>query len=83
LGDRILAATPVNVLIGFRQRWQVEVTFEEVRAHLGVETQRQWSDKSDFAHDSCSIRIILAGYTFGQRAANTAAVLVTPNGLVS
>jgi DDE superfamily endonuclease len=26
------------------QRWSVEVTFEEARAHLGVETQRQWSD---------------------------------------
>jgi hypothetical protein len=25
-------------------RWQMEVTFHEVRAHLGVETQRQWSD---------------------------------------
>jgi DDE superfamily endonuclease len=24
-------------------RWNEEVTFEEVRAHLGVETQRQWS----------------------------------------
>ena len=24
----------------------MEVTFEEVRAHLGVETQRQWSDKA-------------------------------------
>ncbi len=23
--------------------WLIEVTFEEVRAHLGVETQRQWS----------------------------------------
>ena len=30
----------------FVQRWQLEVTFEEVRAHLGVETQRQWSDKA-------------------------------------
>ena len=30
----------------FVRRWQVEVTFEEVRAHLGVETQRQWSDKA-------------------------------------
>jgi hypothetical protein len=28
------------------RRWQVEVTFSEVRAHLGVETQRQWSDKA-------------------------------------
>ena len=28
------------------QRWNLEVTFEEVREHLGVETQRQWSDKA-------------------------------------
>lgn len=26
------------------QRWSVEATFEEGRAHLGIETQRQWSD---------------------------------------
>ena len=25
-------------------RWSLEVTFEEGRAHLGIETQRQWSD---------------------------------------
>jgi len=25
-------------------RWNVEVTFEEARAHLGLETQRQWND---------------------------------------
>jgi hypothetical protein len=30
----------------FVLRWQVEVTFEEARAHLGVETQRQWSEKA-------------------------------------
>jgi hypothetical protein len=30
----------------FLYRWQVEVTFQEVRTHLGVETQRQWSDKA-------------------------------------
>jgi hypothetical protein len=28
----------------YTRRWQVEVTFEEMRAHLGVETQRQWND---------------------------------------
>jgi hypothetical protein len=39
-----LTATAQQILLWFRQRWQVEVTFEEVRAHLGVETQRQWSD---------------------------------------
>ncbi len=34
-----------QVLAWFVQRWQLEVTFREVRDHLGVETQRQWSDK--------------------------------------
>ena len=27
-------------------RWSLEVTFEEGRAHLGIETQRQWSDQA-------------------------------------
>jgi hypothetical protein len=27
-------------------RWNLEVTFEEVRAYLGFETQRQWSDQA-------------------------------------
>lgn len=35
---------PGQILDWFMQRWQVEVTFEETRAHLGIETQRQWSD---------------------------------------
>lgn len=33
-----------DILCWFLQRWQAEVTFEDVRAHLGVESQRQWSD---------------------------------------
>ena len=41
-----LNACPRDILTWFVSRWQVEVTFEEVRAHLGVETQRQWSDKA-------------------------------------
>jgi hypothetical protein len=39
-----LAVTPVQIVAWFVLRWQVEVTFEESRRHLGVETQRQWSD---------------------------------------
>jgi hypothetical protein len=39
-----LEAQPVQMLQWFRLRWQVEVTFEEARAHLGMESQRQWSD---------------------------------------
>jgi len=34
----------VQIVKWFVMRWQLEVTFQEVRAHLGVETQRQWSD---------------------------------------
>jgi hypothetical protein len=30
----------------FVKRWSIEVTFREVREHLGVETQRQWSNKA-------------------------------------
>ena len=30
----------------FVDRWGLEVTFEETREHLGVETQRQWSDRA-------------------------------------
>lgn len=36
--------TPEQILSWFVRRWRMEVTFEEVRAHLGMETQRQWSD---------------------------------------
>jgi hypothetical protein len=39
-------ATPVEILQWIVMRWSVEVTFEEARAHLGVETQRQWSDRA-------------------------------------
>jgi hypothetical protein len=35
---------PLQILEWFVRRWQLEVTFQEVRTHLGVETQRQWSD---------------------------------------
>jgi hypothetical protein len=38
------AVAPVQVLAWFVCRWQLEVTFEEARRHLGVETQRQWSE---------------------------------------
>jgi len=39
-----LTVTPAQIVAWFVRRWQMEVTFEEARRHLGVETQRQWSD---------------------------------------
>ena len=37
---------PQQMLTFFIQRWTVETTFEEARAHLGMETQRQWNDQA-------------------------------------
>lgn len=39
------AALPASEVVGyFVRRWQLEVTFEAARGHLGVEIQQQWSD---------------------------------------
>jgi hypothetical protein len=39
-----LTVTPAQILAWFVQRWQLEVTFAEARRHLGLESQRQWSE---------------------------------------
>jgi len=39
-----LDATPAAILGWFVHRWSMETTFQETREHLGIETQRQWSD---------------------------------------
>jgi DDE superfamily endonuclease len=39
-----LEADPKKIVCWFVMRWQLEVTFQEVRRHLGFETQRQWSE---------------------------------------
>jgi DDE superfamily endonuclease len=41
-----LQQTALNMVTWFVQRWRLEVTFEEAHRHLGMETQRQWSDKA-------------------------------------
>jgi hypothetical protein len=40
------AREPLQIVRWLVRRWQVEVTFREVRDHLGVETQRPWSDRA-------------------------------------
>lgn len=37
---------PLDMFVYFKRRWQMETTFQQVRTHLGVETQRQWSDRA-------------------------------------
>jgi len=41
-----LEHTPEQILPWFVRRWTMEVTFEEARAHLGMETQRQWNARA-------------------------------------
>ncbi|QBQ55051.1 hypothetical protein E3U44_11405 [Nitrosococcus wardiae] len=38
--------SPEQIVEHFVLRWNIEVTFEKSRAHMGIETQRQWSDKA-------------------------------------
>jgi hypothetical protein len=59
-------AEPVQILTWFIRRWQIEVTFEEARAHLGMETQRQWSDRAI----ACTMPVILEPYSIVTLAAN-------------
>jgi hypothetical protein len=48
-----LQAASVQILEWVIMRWGVEVTFEEARAHLGMETQRQWSDQAILRTTPC------------------------------
>jgi hypothetical protein len=41
-----LAYTAEQMLTWCVRRWTIEVTFEAARAHLGMETQRQWNDRA-------------------------------------
>ena len=41
-----LAHTVAQILTWFVRRWTMEVTFEEARAHLGMETQRHWNARA-------------------------------------
>ncbi|MGQ9871349.1 MAG: hypothetical protein ACUVQO_11210 [Leptodesmis sp.] len=74
-----LAATPADILLWFRQRWQVEVTFEEVRAHMGVETQRQWSDLAILRTTLALFGLFSLVTLFCPSPANSTAILTAAN----
>jgi hypothetical protein len=42
--ERVCEWAKHRLVAWFVLRWQLEVTYEEARTHLGIETQRQWSD---------------------------------------
>ena len=63
---------PLEVLRWFVQRWSVEVTFAEVRRHLGVESQRQWSDFA-IARTAPALLGWFSPVTLGPKNSSTAA----------
>ena len=66
------ARDPLQIIGWFILRWQVEVTFQEARAHMGVETQRQWSDRAVARTTHCLFVLFsmvnLLAAQLGQRA---------------
>ena len=75
-----LNADPLDILRWFVRRWSIEVTFAEVRRHLGVETQRQWTDADRPNHARASVHV-LAGHALGQRPPDQATAHATHSGM--
>jgi hypothetical protein len=63
---------PLQVVRWFVQRWQVEATSREARDHLGLETQRQWSDRAVARTTPCLLALFsivtLLATRLGRRA---------------
>jgi hypothetical protein len=72
-----LAQDPVQIVRWFVQRWQLEVTFREVRDHLGVETQRQWSDKAIARTTPCLLGVFSIVTLLGTRVGHPACLRVS------
>jgi DDE superfamily endonuclease len=52
-----LTQSPLTIVSWFVRRWQVEVTFQEVRRTLGVETQRQWTQQAIARTTPCLLAV--------------------------
>jgi DDE superfamily endonuclease len=58
---------PMQIISWFVQRWSVEVTFREARDHLGLETQRQWSDRAIARTTPCLLGLFSLTVLLGNR----------------
>ena len=76
------SADPTQILEWFVLRWQLEVTFQEVRAHLGVETQRQWSDRAIARTTPILMGDLLLDHPGGPSSAATTTLGPSHRGLV-
>lgn len=62
-----LELAPTAIIGMFVMRWNIEVLFEEVRRHLGVETQRQWSDLAIERTTPCLFALFSIATLYGIR----------------
>jgi hypothetical protein len=56
----------LDILLAFMNRWSAEVTFEEGRAHLGIQAQRQWSDPAIERSTPCLFALYSLVTLFGR-----------------
>lgn len=68
---------PLEMLTWFVRRWSVEVTFEESRRHLGMETQRQWSDLAILRTTPCLLGLFSLVALMADRLQRHGALVVT------
>jgi DDE superfamily endonuclease len=74
-----LKATPAMILGWFVSRWRVETTFQEVRTHLGVETQRQWTDLAILRTTPALLGLFSMIAVWADDLARTSAPALRPN----
>lgn len=72
-------AAPAAILGRFVSRWRMETTFQEVREHLGVETQRQWSELAILRTTPALLGLFSLVTVWAHQLAATANDAVCPN----
>ncbi|HTF70176.1 MAG TPA: hypothetical protein VK638_46620, partial [Edaphobacter sp.] len=65
-----LTQSHLSIVSCFLRRWQVEVTFQEVRTHLGVETQRQWANRAIARTTPCLLALLSVVTLLADRLVN-------------
>ncbi len=72
----------ITILQLFVRRWSIESTFAEVRRHLGVETQRQWSDLATACTTPCLLALFSLVMFSGSAASPRGLILTQARSLV-
>jgi hypothetical protein len=61
------ALSAEQIVVFYIQRWNIEVTFEDAREHLGIETQRQWTRRAIERTTPCLFGLVTLVVLLAQR----------------